>query len=160
LNKGKSRAVAAVCLSVMSTAAAAIGVAGPAHADPDPQAPVNLPVTDDLRGQLLAAGALLTEHPASDYTGLAPGSTFYAYDPFLDTYWAAATLAGPKNDDAATMLQDANSYMAFRRAGPDGAWIPMAVGFGPSSTMPPGGNCPLPPAVHDLWRLMPGFCHP
>ena len=152
-----SRAIAAVWISA---AAAAIGLAAPAHADPDPQAPVSLPVTDGLRDQLLQAGALLTQHPATDYTGLAPGTTFYAYDPILDTYWAAATLAGPKNDDAAIMLQDANSYMAFRKAGQDGAWVPMAVGFGPSATMPPEGNCPLPPAIHDLWRLMPDFCHP
>jgi hypothetical protein len=144
----------------LSAAAAAIGPAAITQADPQTQEPVNLPVTDDLRVQLLAAGALLTQHPASDYTGLVPDTTRYAYDPYLDTYWAAGTLAGPKNDDAAIMLQDANSYMAFRRAGQDGAWVAMAVGFGPSATMPPGGNCPLPPAIHDLWGLMPGFCHP
>jgi hypothetical protein len=23
-----------------------------------------------------------------------------------------------------------------------------------------GGDCPLPPAIHDLWQWMPGFCTP
>jgi hypothetical protein len=25
---------------------------------------------------------------------------------------------------------------------------------------PAAGVCPLPPAIHDLWQLMPGFCKP
>jgi hypothetical protein len=143
---------------VIATAvAAAIALAGPSHAD---NAPVNLPVTDAVRDQLLLAAAALTDHPASDYTGLTPGSEHYAYDPILDTYWAAASLAGPKTDDAAIMLQDANSYMVFRKAGQDGEWLANGVGFGTAATMPPAGDCPVPPAIHDLWQLMPEFCHP
>jgi hypothetical protein len=112
---------------VIATAvAAAIALAGPLHAD---NAPVNLPVTDAVRDQLLLAAAALTDHPASDYTGLTPGSEHYAYDPILDTYWAAASLAN-------------------------------GVGFGTAATMPPAGDCPVPPAIHDLWQLMPEFCHP
>src|SRR5262249_19336557 len=72
--------------------------------------PVTLPVTDDVRAQLLQAGATLTAHPASEYTGLEPGKTYYAYDPNSDTYWAAAALSGPKTFDAGVLLQDANSY--------------------------------------------------
>jgi len=40
----------------------------------------NLPVTDALRTQLLAVGAALHNLPVSDYTGLEPGVTYYAYD--------------------------------------------------------------------------------
>jgi hypothetical protein len=141
----------------MAAFAAAVALAGPSHAD---DSPVNLPVTDPVRDQLFAAAATLTDHPASDYTGLTPGTTYYAYDPILDTYWAGASLAGPKNDEAAIMLQDANSYMVFRKSGQDGAWLATRVGFGPAAAMPPKGNCPLPPAIHDLWQLMPDFCHP
>src|SRR5215470_13436622 len=99
---------------------AAIALAAPSHAD---DAAVNLPVTDAVRDQLFQAAATLTKHPASDYTGLAPETTHYAYDPILDTYWAGASLAGPKTDEAAIMLQDANSYMVFRKSGQDGAWL-------------------------------------
>jgi hypothetical protein len=38
-----------------------------------------------------------------------------AYDPDNDTYWAAAALSGPKTFQAGVMLQDANSYMIFRK---------------------------------------------
>ncbi|HME75347.1 MAG TPA: hypothetical protein VKI00_06700 [Mycobacterium sp.] len=141
----------------MATAAAMIGVAASAHADAPP---VNLPVTDDVRGQLLQRGATLTGHPASEYTGLDPGKTYYAYDPNSDTYWAAAALSGPKTFDAGVMLQDANSYMMFRESGQGGTWVPFRVGYGPGALMPPDGDCPLAPAIHDLWQWMPGICKP
>ena len=48
----------------MATAAATIGLAAPAHAD----SPVNLTVPDDVRAQLVQAGAVLTGRPASEYT--------------------------------------------------------------------------------------------
>jgi hypothetical protein len=134
-----------------------LSVPAVAHADAPP---VNLPVTDDVRAQLLQAGATLTDHPASEYAGLKPGKTYYAYDPNSDTYWAAAALSGPKTFDAGVMLQDANSYMMFRKSGQGGTWVPIRVGYGPGAAMPPDGNCPLPPAIHDLWQLMPGFCAP
>jgi hypothetical protein len=88
------------------------------HAD---GTPVNLPVTDDVRAQLLEAGAGLTGQPASQYSGLEPGKTYYAYDPDNDTYWAAAALSGPKTFQAGVMLQDANSYMIFRKTS-GGTW--------------------------------------
>jgi hypothetical protein len=95
--------------------------------------------------QLLQAGATLTGHPASEYTGLEPGKIYYAYDPDSDTYWAAAALSGPKTFDAGVMLQDANSYMMFRKSGLGGTWVPFRVGYGPRAAMPPDGDCPLPP---------------
>lgn len=72
----------------IATAAAIIGLAAPAHAD----SPVNLTVTDDVRDQLVQAGSVLTGRPASEFTGLRPGKTYYAYQPSSvnPTYWAAA----------------------------------------------------------------------
>lgn len=140
----------------LATAAATVGLAGRAHAD---DAPVNLPVTDDVSAQLLQAGAVLTDHPASDYTGLKPGKTYYAHDPNNDTYWAGAALSGPKTFDAGVMLQDANSYMVFRKEGQGGTWVAYRTGYGSGSAMPPDGTCPLPQAVHDLWQWTPGYCN-
>ncbi len=53
----KTTVVAAVW---MASAAATFGLAAPAHAD----APVNLTVTDDVRDQLVEAGAVVTGRPA------------------------------------------------------------------------------------------------
>ena len=148
----KTKVVAAVW---MAAAAATTGLAPLAHAD---DTPVNLPVTDDVRAQLVQAGAVLTRQPADQYTGLQPGKTYYAYDPDNDTYWAAAALSGPKTFQAAVMLQDANSYMIFHRQSQGGTWVAIGVGFGPiSSGEEP---CPLPPEMHDLWQWPPGACYP
>ena len=52
----------------------------------------NLVVDDTLRAQLLQAGAAMNSLPASAYTGLVPGTTYYAYDSLTGTYWAGAGL--------------------------------------------------------------------
>ena len=57
----------------------------------------NLPVSDALRQQLLIAGARATALPASDFAGLVPGRTYYAYDPASSTYWAGAELAAARS---------------------------------------------------------------
>jgi hypothetical protein len=69
----------AVVLAVASVIVSGfLSVPAVVHADAPP---VNLPVTDDVRAHLLQAGAALTGHPASEYTGLEPGKTYYGYDP-------------------------------------------------------------------------------
>jgi hypothetical protein len=149
--------VKSTTLVAPAAVAAAISLAAPSHAD---NAPVNVPVTDAVRDQLLHAAALITDQRGSDNTGLTPGTIYYAYDPILDTYWAATSLVGLTAQDDDTSAQDANSYMVFRKSGQDGTWLASGVGSGPATTMPPAGNCPLPPAVHDLWQFMPNSCHP
>jgi hypothetical protein len=140
----------------MATAAATIGLAAPAHAD---EQPVNLPVTDDVRAELVQAGATLTGHPASEFGGLRPGKTYYAYQPQGDTYYAAAALTGAKTEEAAINLQDQNSYMMFYKGGNPGAtWTPIAAGFGPIAAGQ--APCPIPQPVRDVWQWPAGKCYP
>jgi hypothetical protein len=128
-----------------------------AHAD---DAPVNLPVTDDVRAQLVQSGAVLTGRPASEFGGLREGKTYYAEQPGDGTQWATAALyANPNQYWAAVNLQDQNSYMSFMKPGiPGSTWIPTAIGFGP---IPAGqAPCPLPKDVRDLWGWPAGRCYP
>jgi hypothetical protein len=140
----------------IASAAATIGFAAPAQAG---DGPVNLPLTDDVRAELVQAGAVLTGFPASEFTGLRPGKSFYAYLPEGDMYYAAAKLDGAKTEEAAINLQDQNSYMMFRKAGDPGAtWVPTAAGFGP---IPAGqAPCPIPQSVRDVWQWPAGKCYP
>ena len=150
----KTTVVAAVW---MASAAATFGLAAPARAD----APVNLTVTDDVRDQLVKAGAVVTGRPASEYSGLRPGKTYYAYQPgsVEATYWAAAALDGPKTELAGIRLQDQNSYIMFHKDGdPAATWVPIAAGFG---AIPAGEEpCPIPQSVRDLWQWPAGKCYP
>jgi hypothetical protein len=102
-------------------------------------------------------GAGLTGQPASQYSGLEPGKTYYAYDPDNDTYWAAAALSGPKTFQAGVMLQDANSYMIFRKTS-GGTWVGFRAGFGPISA---GEEpCPVSASIRDIWQWPTGKCYP
>jgi len=140
-----------------ATATATIGLAAPAHAG----TVANLPVNDQVRAELLQAGATLTGRPASEFSGLQPGKTYYALDSSgpNPTYWAAAGLSGPKSYEAVVSLQDADSYMMFSKgADPAATWIPIRAGFGP---IPAGEQpCPIPEAVRDVWQWPAGKCYP
>lgn len=144
-------------VALMAGVAAMIGIAAPAHAD---DTAINLPVTDTVRAELVTAGAVLTGRPASDFSGLRPGDTYYAYEPTNGMHWAAAALYGPKSYEAGIQLQDQNSYMIFEQSGMAGStWIPIAAGFGPI----PGGEavCPLPQSVREVWHWKKDECvHP
>ena len=146
-----------VAATWIATATATIGLAAPAHAD----SPVNLTMTDDVRAQLVEAGATLTGRPAAEFSGLRPGKTYYAYQAngAYPTYWAAAALDGPKWELAQVRLQDQNSYFMFRKDGDAAAtWVPIAAGFGPIAA---GAQpCPIPESVRDLWQWPSGKCYP
>jgi len=140
----------------IASAAATIGLAAPAHAS---ESPVNMPLTDDVRAELVQAGAVLTGRSASEFTGLRAGKSYYAYVPGQDMYYAAAALDGAKTEIAAINLQDQNSYMMFRKAGDPGAtWVPTATGFGPISAGE--APCPIPQSVRDVWQWPAGKCYP
>jgi hypothetical protein len=140
----------------IACAATTISFAGAAHAD---AGPVNLPLTDDVRSELVQAGAVLTGSPASDFTGLRPGKSYYAYMPDQDMYYAAAALSGAKTELAAINLQDQNSYMMFSKSGSPGAtWVPTAAGFGPIAAGE--APCPIPQPVREAWQWPTDKCYP
>jgi uncharacterized lipoprotein NlpE involved in copper resistance len=116
----------------------------------------NLAVTAAVRAQLLQAGAAFNSLPASDYTGLQPGTTYYAYDPTTNTYWAGAALApSPSSTQAQVSSQDDGSYLLFTQSA-NGAWVAHDVGLAGVG----GSQCPLavPPAILALWNWAPGTC--
>jgi hypothetical protein len=122
--------------------------------------PINLPLTDGVRTELVQAGAALTGRPTSEFGGLREGESFYAEDPASGTQWAAASLYANSGEYlAGVQLQDQNSYMSFMKPGtPGSTWIPTAIGFGP---IPAGQQpCPLPQDVRDVWGWPAGECYP
>jgi hypothetical protein len=129
-----------------------IALAANAHADP----PLNLPVTDAIRAQLLDAGASLKGLPASDFTGLAPGLTYYAYDPNTRIYWAGAHLVpSPTSYEAQVSDQDSGTYTLFQQP-KGGAWLAYRDGGSRSSGCP----APLPSEILGLWQWNPDICRP
>jgi len=119
----------------------------------------NLAVTDQIRTELVAAGAALNSLASSAYTGLVPGETFYAYDAATMTYWAGAGLVpSPTSTQAQISAQDDGAYLLFDRPA-GGSWKGYAVGLAGTKE---GGACPVavPTAVLDLWNWAPGSCRP
>ena len=119
----------------------------------------NLVVSSAIRSQLVAAGAALDSLPASAFTGLRPGETYYAYDALTQTYWAGAGLLPSSSSTRAQVAtQDDGAYLLFTRPR-GGAWKGYAVGVaGP----PEGSACPVavPSAILSLWNWAPGSCRP
>ena len=122
-------------------------------------ATANLVVTDEIRSELTAAGATLNSLPASAYTGLRPGETYYAYDAATQTYWASGGLvASASSMQAQVSTQDDGAYLLFSRPA-GGAWKAYAVGLAGTAE---GSPCPIavPAAVLQLWHWPPGSCRP
>jgi hypothetical protein len=113
----------------------------------------NLAVTTAVRHQLLVAGAASHHLSPADYTGLAHGTTYYAYDPITRTYWAAARLVpSPSSNAAQVGAQDDGSYNVFVKA-PSHAWVAYPDGLGGIA----GTHCaivvPLPVRLAWVWSL-------
>jgi hypothetical protein len=118
----------------------------------------NLQVTDALRAQLLRAGAASNGIPASDYTGLVHGQTYYAYDPTTGTYWAGAHLVPSASSTRAQVsVQDDGAYLLFTKPA-GGTWHAYSVGM----TGIAGATCPVavPSGVLTVWGWAPGTCRP
>lgn len=116
-------------------------------------------MTNQVRSELVAAGAALNSLPPSDYTGLAPGETYYAYDASTGTYWAgAALIPSPSSTPAQVSAQDDGAYLLFDRPA-DGPWKAFAVGL---AGTPDGSTCPIavPAGILQLWNWPPGSCRP
>ena len=122
----------------------------------------NLTVTNAIRAQLVAAGAALNNVPVSEYSGLAPGLTYYALDRATGTYWAAARLVPAPSSDpskptqAQIAAQDEGSYTLFTRA-PGASWKAY-----PDGNTGPGTPCPVtvPAGVVKVWGWPNGSCRP
>jgi hypothetical protein len=121
--------------------------------------PQNLTVTNQLRASLVAAFAAAHMLVASDYTGLAPGRTYYAYDPSTMTYWAGASVQPSSSSvPAQVSAQDDGSYAIFSMPSGD-AWNVADVG----ATGEQGSSCPantIPASIVALWNWTPGSCLP
>ena len=119
----------------------------------------NLTLTAAVRAQLLAAGAALHGLPTSDYSGLSPGTTYYARAPRTGDYWAGAGLVPrPGSTEAQVGNQDDGAFLIFTRsAGGDWHGWETGVAGGPA-----GGPCPvtIPAAVLAAWGWPSGTCHP
>ncbi len=123
---------------------------------------VNLPVTNQVRAELLAAGAASNDIPVSQYTGLAPGLTYLALDRATETYWAGARLVPAPSSDpssptrAQVASQDDGSYYIFRQPS-GGGWTAYAAGAsGPDTPCPVA----VPPTVTAVWGWTTGSCRP
>jgi hypothetical protein len=135
---------------------------GPGPATTSVSQTVNLPVTNQIRAQLIAAGAAVNNIPVSEYTGLAAGLTYYAFDPATNTYWAGARLvpglsSDPSNPTRAQVAsQDDGSYYLFSRP-KGGGWTAVADG-----NVGPNTPCPVtvPSAVVKVWGWPAGSCRP
>jgi hypothetical protein len=122
----------------------------------------NVPVTDQVRSELVAAAAALQDIPVVQFSGLAPGLTYYGQDKTTGTYWAGARLvAAPSSDPsnptrAQVSTQDEGSYYVFSKPS-GGAWTAYAAG-----NVGPGTACPvtIPPAVLQVWGWPAGSCRP
>jgi len=123
---------------------------------------VNVPVTDQIRARLVAAGAAVNSIPVSQYTGLAPGLTYYGFDKVTMTYWAGARLVPATTADnsapsqAQVSSQDAGSYYVFKEP-KGGSWTAYAAG-----NTGPNTPCPIavPNDVVHIWGWPAGACRP
>ncbi len=142
-----------------TTAASSTATTSPLTTTTAALATANLVVTDEIRSELTAAGATLNSLPASAYTGLRPGETYYAYDAATQTYWASGGLVpSASSTQAQISTQDDGAYLLFTRPA-GGAWKAYAVGL---AGTPEGSPCPIavPAAVLQLWHWPPGSCRP
>jgi hypothetical protein len=122
----------------------------------------NLPISDAVRAQLIAALAAQIQVPVSEYTGLETGLTYYALDTTTGTYWAGAKpVPAPSSDPntatrAQVASQDDGAYDVFDKP-PGGQWIVHATG-----STGPGSVCSVtvPPDVVSAWGWAPGSCRP
>lgn len=127
-----------------------------------PTTAVNVPVTDQVRSELVSAGSAVNNIPASEFSGLAPGLTYYGLDRSTGVYWAGARLVAAPSSDPSTptqaqvSTQDDGSYYVFRQS-PGGGWTAYASGNTGQDT-----PCPvtIPAAVLQVWGWSPGSCRP
>ena len=123
-------------------------------------------MTDAVRTQLIAARAAQLGIAPSTFTGMAPGTTYYAFDSATNTYWAAGSMAVPNpatmpatDSDlykAQVSSQDAGAYLVFSQPS-GGSWTATGVGStGPDSPC----AATVPAGVAAAWGWPTGSCRP
>jgi hypothetical protein len=150
--QSRLKKLATLALLVSASVAATLGLAATANAD----APVNLRVNDAIRAELVQVGAELHGVPASEFVGLVPGMTYYAYDPDTMTYWAGAHLKpSPTSSRAQVSVQDAGSYTLFKKI-KGGLWTAFSDGARRDA------GCPqdVPAPILAMWQWDPQKCRP
>lgn len=127
-----------------------------------PTAATNLTVNNQIRAELVLAGAKARGLKASDFTSLQAGMTYYAYDPATQTYWAGGDLVpSPHSYRAQVSSQDDGSYTLFRRSA-FGAWVATDSGMAGPNSGQAAGTCSVvpPPSILRLWGWPAKSCHP
>jgi len=122
----------------------------------------DLHITTQVRADLVAAGAAARHLTASDFKGLAPGETYYAFDATTHTYWAGAALVPSSSSyQAQVSSQDDGGYTLFHRTA-GGSWIAQDGGMvGPNSGTGAGPCATVPPTdVLAIWGWPANSCHP
>lgn len=125
-------------------------------------AAANLAVSDQIRTDLITAGAKARGLQASDFTSLRAGMTYYAYDPVTKTYWAGGELVpSPHSYRAQVSSQDDGAYTLFTRSA-YGDWTAMDEGMAGPNSAPGNAGCRIapPPSVLSLWGWPAKSCHP
>ncbi len=161
----------AACSSSSSTPTTTTGAGGDSTSTTSPGSPsntsssataANVPVTNQVRSELVAAAAGLQQIPVGQFTGLAPGLTYYGLDKTTATYWAGARLVpaptpdGSAPSQAQISSQDEGSYYVFQKPS-GGTWTAY-----PAGNTGPGTVCPVtvPAAVLQVWGWPAGSCRP
>jgi len=119
----------------------------------------NLAVTPAVIKSILDAGAKYHHLPATDYTGLDPGTAYYAFDPATNTFYAAAGLdPSPNSLKAQVGAQDDGGYNLFVRLASNTNWTVYNDGLGGAD----GSVCPIaiPASVLAVWNWKPKSCYP
>jgi predicted lipoprotein with Yx(FWY)xxD motif len=139
---------------------AACGSSSPSSTITSTVAPTrNISITPVLIKSLLQAGAAYHSLPAKDFTGLAPGMTYYAFDPADNTYYASAGLvASPNSLQAQVGDQDDGGYNIFVRVATAAKWTVYNDGLGAAQDV----KCPItfPPSVLAVWNWKAKSCFP
>ncbi len=119
----------------------------------------NLVVTPQVRQSLLDADAAYHSYPPSDYVGLAPGTTYYAFDAQDQRYYAAAGLVpDAKSQGAQVSAQDDGAYNLFVKVRGSTKWAVYNDGLGGAQD----STCPttIPAVVRKVWYWTAHRCYP
>jgi hypothetical protein len=119
----------------------------------------NLIVTPAVRKSLFDADAAYHSYPPSDYRGLAPGVTYYAFDSQNDRYYAAAgIIPNSKSMGAQVGTQDDGGYNLFVMKRGATKWTIYDDGLGGAQD----SICPIviPAPVRKVWNWTMHSCYP